>query len=86
MIVDSLYLEKNTLTKNLGVNFYLFHNDSGDVLLTFNQRRLLTYSYPEGKIVKSVKFEQEGPEGIGAFIAGTFIDKKKMISFHKIKN
>lgn len=78
IIVDTLYLEKDTLTKNLGINFYHFQTDSGEVLLTINQHRLLTYSFPEGKILKSVDFEKEGPDGIGGFIAGSFIDQNKI--------
>lgn len=75
LIVDTLFLEKDTLTKTLGSNFYHFPTDSGDVLMTFNQNRLLTYSYPEGKILKSVTFEKEGPDGIGGFVTGSFIDR-----------
>ncbi len=78
LIADTLFLEKDTLTKYLGVNFTHFQTDSGEVLMTFNQHRLLTYSYPEGKILKSVKFELEGPDGIGGFIPGTFIDQDKI--------
>lgn len=78
LIVDTLFLEKDTLTKYLGVNFAHFQTDSGEVLLTFNQHRLLTYSYPEGKILKSVKYEIEGPDGIGTFIPGTFIGQEKI--------
>ncbi|TNF39105.1 MAG: hypothetical protein EP311_11480, partial [Cytophagales bacterium] len=58
LVVDTLYLEKDTLTKNLGINFTHFQTDSGEVLLTFNQYRLLTYSFPEGKLLNSVKFEK----------------------------
>jgi hypothetical protein len=78
LIVDTLYLEKDTLTKKLGVNFYHFQTDSGEVLMTFNQHRLLTYSYPEGKILNSVKFEKEGPDGIGGYLAGFFIDQNNL--------
>ena len=78
LIVDTLYLEKDTLTKNLGSNFTYFATDSGKVLLTFNQYRLLTYSFPEGKILNSVAFEKEGPDGIGGFISGNFIDESSI--------
>ena len=78
LIADTLFLEKDTLTQYLGVNFTHFQTDSGEVLMTFNQHRLLTYSYPEGKILKSVKFEVEGPDGIGGFIPGTFIEQDKI--------
>ncbi len=75
LIADTLLLQKDTLTKYLGVNFTHFQTDSGEVLMTFNRHRLLTYSYPEGKILESIKFEKEGPDGIGGFIAGFFIDQ-----------
>ena len=78
LIVDTLYLEKDTLTKNLGINLYHFQTDSGEVLMTFNRNRLLTYSYPEGKILESLRFEKEGPNGIGGFIPGFFIDQDKI--------
>lgn len=74
LIVDTLYLEKDTSTKDLGINFYHFPTDSGEVLLTFNQHRLLTYRFPDGKILSSVPFEKEGPDGIGGFVTGSFID------------
>lgn len=86
LIVDTLYLEKDTLTKNLGTNLYHFQTDSGEVLMTFNQHRLLTYSYPEGKILESVKFEKEGPEGIGGFIPGFLSIRTSSIFFRKIKS
>lgn len=74
LIVDTLFLEKDTLTKYLGSDFYHVQTDSGEVLMTFNQHRLLTYSYPEGKILNAVKFEIEGPDGIGGFLTGNFIE------------
>jgi hypothetical protein len=78
LIVDTLFLEKDTLTKNLGSDFYHFQTDSGEVLLTFNQHRLLIYSFPEGKILNSLKFEKEGPDGIGGFVTGNFIDSNSI--------
>lgn len=78
LITDTLFLEKDTLTKYLGINFTHFQTDSGHVLLTFNKNRLLTYSYPEGRILKSVKYEVEGPDGIGSFIPGSFIDQNRI--------
>ena len=78
LLADTLFLEKDTLTKNVGVNFTHFQTDSGEVLMTFNLNRLLTYSYPEGKILKSVQFEKEGPDGIGTFIPGSFIDQDRI--------
>lgn len=74
LIVDTLYLEKDTLTKELGSDFTFFETDSNSLLLTFRERRLLFYSFPEGKLIKTQSFEREGPNGIGAFVTGNFID------------
>ncbi|MBA4301182.1 MAG: hypothetical protein C0433_13925 [Cyclobacterium sp.] len=41
LITDTLYLEKDTLTKELGSTFAYFETDSGQVLLTFRDNRLL---------------------------------------------
>lgn len=74
LIVDTLYLEKDTLTKELGNDFTFFETDSGSLLMTFRERRLLFYSFPEGKLIKTQSFELEGPNGIGGFVTGNFID------------
>lgn len=74
LIVDTLFLEKDTLTKELGSDFTFFGTDSGSVLMTFRERRLLFYSFPDGKLIKTQSFEREGPNGIGGFVTGNFID------------
>jgi hypothetical protein len=74
LIVDTLYLEKDMLTKELGSDFTFFETDSGSVLMTFRERRLLFYSFPDGKLIKTQSFEREGPNGIGGFVTGNFID------------
>jgi hypothetical protein len=74
LIMDTLYLEKDTLTKELGSNFTFFETDSGQYLLTFLQHTLYQYSFPEGKIIKKTKFETEGPDGIGSFLSGYFLE------------
>lgn len=74
LIVDTLYLEKDTLTKELGSDFKFFETDSGSVLMTFRERRLLFYSFPDGKLIKAQSFDREGPNGIGGFVTGNFID------------
>ncbi|MDP2041950.1 MAG: DUF4221 family protein [Algoriphagus sp.] len=74
LITDTLYLEKDTLTKELGSAFAYFETDSGQVLLTFRDNRLLFYSFPDGRLIKTQSFEREGPDGIGAFVTGNFID------------
>lgn len=74
LITDTLYLEKDTLTKELGSDFTYFETDSGQILLTFRDNRLLFYSFPDGRLVKTQPFEREGPDGIGGFVTGNFID------------
>ena len=57
LIVDTLYLEKDTLTKDLGINFTYYKTDSGEVLATFLNHQLIVYSYPEGKLLRKQKYE-----------------------------
>ncbi|MDX5340003.1 MAG: DUF4221 domain-containing protein [Cyclobacteriaceae bacterium] len=71
--VDTLVLEKDPMTKGLGSDFTYIETDTGQYLLTFNRHYLLFYSYPEGEIKKKSLFEEEGPDGIGSFISGSFI-------------
>ncbi|MEB2773892.1 DUF4221 family protein [Algoriphagus sp. D3-2-R+10] len=78
LVVDTLYLEKDTLTKNLGANFSYSKTDSGEVLATFINHQFLVYSYPEGKLLRKQEYEKEGPNGIGSFITGNFIDDKSL--------
>lgn len=74
LIVDTLYLEKDTLTRNLGGNFSYYKTDSGEVLASFLNHQLLIYSYPEGKLLKKQAYEKEGPNGIGSFVTGNYLD------------
>ncbi len=78
LVVDTLYLEKDTLTKNLGANFSYSKTDSGEVLATFINHQFLVYNFPGGKLLRKQKYEKEGPNGIGSFITGNFIDDKKL--------
>lgn len=52
LIVDTLYLEKDTLTKNLGANFNYVKSGDEEFLLTSRQHRFMRYSYPEGKLIR----------------------------------
>ncbi|PZX58050.1 DUF4221 family protein [Algoriphagus chordae] len=78
LIVDTLYLEKDTLTKDLSDNFSYYETDSGEVLVTFLSHQLRVYSYPEGKQQKKQHYEIEGPDGIGSFITGAFVDENSL--------
>jgi len=78
LIVDTLVLEKDPMTKSLGSDFTFIQTDSGSILQTFSDHTLFSYSYPEGKILKKVEFEKEGPDGIGDFISGSLIDSQSI--------
>jgi hypothetical protein len=78
LIVDTLYLEKDTLTMTLGSDFSYFATDSGEVLATFLNHKLLIYNYPEGKLLKKQSYEKEGPDGIGSFVTGSYIDESSI--------
>lgn len=70
LIVDTLFLEKDTLTQNLGAEFTYFEKDGAKYISTFIRHQLLTFSFPDGKLQGKTKFEVEGPDGIGSFISG----------------
>ncbi|OYX22963.1 MAG: hypothetical protein B7Z16_03450 [Algoriphagus sp. 32-45-6] len=70
LVADTLYLEKDSLTKSLGAEFTFFEKDGEKYISTFIRHQLLTFSFPEGKLLQKVKFEVEGPDGIGSFISG----------------
>jgi hypothetical protein len=70
LVADTLYLEKDSLTKNLGAEFTYFEKDGDGYISTFIRHQLLTFSFPDGKLQQKVKFEVEGPDGIGSFISG----------------
>ncbi|MBC6365557.1 DUF4221 family protein [Algoriphagus sp. AK58] len=74
LIIDTLYLEKDSLTRNLGSNFTFFEKEGKEYLTTFQGHKLLTYSFPEGKLISKVPFEIEGPDGIGSYISGSFLE------------
>lgn len=72
-IVDTLYLEKDTKTKNLPSDLTYIEIDGEEFLYAFVNYRLLKYSYPGGKLLAVQEFEKEGPDGIGTWIAGYLI-------------
>jgi hypothetical protein len=72
-IVDTLYLEKDTLTRSLPQEFSFFDQNGKSFLFGVVGRRLYQYSYPSGELEGTVDFEKEGPEGIGGFISGSLI-------------
>lgn len=74
LIVDTLYLEKDTLTKNLGANFNYIKRGNEEYLVTSQQHRFIEYSYPEGKLVRDQFYEAEGPDGVGSFLQVNFTD------------
>lgn len=78
LIVDTLYLEKDMLTKDLGDNFSYSKTETGEVLAAFLNHRLVVFSYPEGKLLKKQQYEIEGPDGIGSFVTGAFVGKSSV--------
>lgn len=74
LIVDTLYLEKDTKTKNLGTNFNYIKRGNEAYLITSQQHRFMEYSYPEGELVRDQFYETEGPDGIGSFLQVNFTD------------
>ena len=78
LVTDTLYLEKDSLTKSLGAEFTYFEKDGGKYISTFIRNQLLTFSFPEGKLLQKVKYEVEGPDGIGSFISGNHIEDSLM--------
>lgn len=85
LIVDTLYLEKDTQTKDLGENFSYYKTDSGEVLVSFLSHYLRVYSYPQGKQLKKQLYEKEGPDGIGSFVSQSFVDKNSLYVFSQQK-
>lgn len=74
LIVDTLYLEKDSTTRYLGSNFTFFEKEGKKYLSTFQSHNLLTYSFPEAKLISKQPFEIEGPDGIGSYISGYFLE------------
>lgn len=74
LIVDTLYLEKDTLTKDIGSDFRFVKKGSEEFLVTSIQHRLMEFSFPEGELIRDQFYFDEGPEGIGSFISGSFVD------------
>ncbi|WP_373493465.1 DUF4221 family protein [Aquiflexum sp.] len=77
-IVDTLYLEKDTLTKSLPPSLAYVKSNGEEYLYAFVNYRLLKYSYPGGKLLSVQEFEKEGPDGIGTWIAGHLITEDGM--------
>lgn len=74
LIIDTLYLEKDSTTRYLGSNFAFFEKEGKEYLSTFQSHKLLTYSFPEGKLISKQPFEIEGPDGIGSYVSGSFLE------------
>lgn len=72
-IVDTLYLEKDTLTKSLPQEFSFLDQNGKSFLIGVVGRRMYQYSYPSGELENTVDFEKEGPDGIGGFVSGNLI-------------
>ncbi|MEN2280839.1 DUF4221 family protein [Algoriphagus sp. SE2] len=86
IILDTFYLEKDTITKDLGYNFHYVINDEGEFLVTSAQDRFMIYSYPEGKMIRDQIYDKEGPNGIGSFLQVNFTDDSTswFVSFQEL--
>ncbi|WP_425636624.1 DUF4221 family protein [Algoriphagus yeomjeoni] len=86
LIVDTLYLEKDTLTKELGTNFNYIKRGEEEYLITSKQHRFIEYSYPEGKLIRDQFYEEEGPDGIGSYLPVIFTDDTSVwfVSFQEL--
>lgn len=72
-VVDTLYLEKDTLTRSLPEDFTYLEKNGEGYLFGYARLRLYQYEYTTGKLVKKVYFDREGPDGIGSFVSGSLI-------------
>jgi len=72
-IVDTLYLEKDSLTRSLPLDFTYLEQYGKPYLIGYAHFRLYQYDYESGKLINKVIFEREGPDGIGSFISGNLI-------------
>jgi hypothetical protein len=48
---ETLFLEKDSLTSSLGSDFTFFEEQERQFISTFSKHQLLTYSFPEGKLI-----------------------------------
>jgi len=77
LVVDTLFLEKSPMTKELDYDFSFFETEDNRIVLkTFIDGTLYEYSYPNGRILRTQDYEQEGPDGIGSFVQGYFIEEE----------
>jgi hypothetical protein len=72
-IVDTLYLEKDILTRSLPQGFTFLEQNGQSFLFGVIGRRMYQYSYPSGELEGAIDFETEGPDGIGGFVSGGLI-------------
>lgn len=76
LTLDTLFLDKEPTTKELGFDFQHFQTTEGkEILRTFVGHTFYEYNYPEGTLHRTQVYEQEGPDGLGTFIQGFFIEE-----------
>lgn len=74
LVTDTIFLQKDTLTRGIGSELRYFKRGENEFLITFLQHRLIEFTYPKGRISRDQFFEEEGPDGIGSFISGSFVE------------
>lgn len=72
-IIDTLYLEKDTLTRSLPYEFKYLMQDEKPFLFGIAGNKLYKYDYQTGELLSTFTFEKEGPDGIGGFVSGNLI-------------
>lgn len=84
-ITDTLYLEKDYNTKDLDGHMVYIEKQGQACLYNFRDYRLLQYSYSSGELMATQKYEQEGPDGIGTWIAGHLIEADEVFFISNAK-
>jgi hypothetical protein len=75
-ILDTLFLEKDTLTRSLPGEFTYLVQDGRAFLFGISGGKLYKHDYTTGKQVSTLTFEREGPDGIGGFVSGNLITER----------
>lgn len=84
-IQDTLFLEKDSSTKYLGGDMVYLEKEGTRYLYTFQNYRLLRYAYPSGKLLSAQEYEEEGPDGIGAWVSGHLINREEIFFISNAK-
>lgn len=59
--------------------YFQFLEDQYFFLFDYKTKQLLTYSIPKNRLVNTIRFEKEGPNGIGDNVLGLFMESPDVI-------